>query len=113
MQQASDYRNELIQYMKSVGGFDYLMFTRKPIDEYLTVRELIELRDARGEQAAKDAAEYKAGSLDLSDMPRFIYLPVGLSTSLAQIFPELLIMIFLNILFFSLSWVSFLRADIR
>lgn len=50
---------------------------------------------------------------DLSDMPQFEFKPERLSESVARMLPDLALMVFLIILFFVGSYVSFLRYDVR
>lgn len=50
---------------------------------------------------------------ELSDMPQFEFKPERLSESVVRILPDLALMVFLIILFFIGSYVSFLRYDVR
>ncbi len=50
---------------------------------------------------------------DLSDMPQHEFTPEGLADSVKRILPDAFLMIFLIILFFVGSYVSFLRYDVR
>ena len=52
-------------------------------------------------------------SLDLRDFPKFTYQPRGIRMSLQQAIPAIGILIFASILFFSLSFVAFLKYDVR
>ena len=118
IQQASDYRSDLISYMKSKGGFDsYLLFTRKPIDYYLSARELLNIRDSEGAEKAKETIaqimNYEIEPLDLSDLPRFGFSSADIVKSVVRVLPEIIILIFMNMIFFLLAWVSFLRSDVR
>ena len=114
LESADRYRSELITYMKNNGGLDsYLLFTRKPVGEFPTARELIELRKSRGEEAVKEIADYKVEPLDLSGMPRFSVPGINFFQMFSSTLPELLILIFFNVIFFLLAWVTFLRADVR
>ena len=114
LEESADYRRELISYMKSKGGLDsYLLFTRKPIESFLSSRELIILKNSQGEEEVKNIMNYPIDPLDLSDLPRFNYSITDLRVSTANAIFEIFVLIFLNIFFFSLAWVSFLRADVR
>ncbi|MFC1537810.1 ABC transporter permease subunit [Candidatus Latescibacterota bacterium] len=118
IQQASGYRGNLISYMKDKGGLDsYLLFTRKPVDFYMSARELLDIRDSQSTESAKETIaqimNYTVEPLDLSDLPRFGYSSAGIVTSIARVLPEIMILIFMNMIFFLLAWVSFLRADVR
>jgi ABC-type transport system involved in multi-copper enzyme maturation permease subunit len=50
---------------------------------------------------------------ELSDMPQFEFKPERLSESVKRMLPDLVLMVFLIILFFVGSYVSFLRYDVR
>jgi ABC-type transport system involved in multi-copper enzyme maturation permease subunit len=50
---------------------------------------------------------------ELSDMPQFEFIPERLSESLVRMLPDLALMVFLIILFFVGSYVSFLKYDVR
>jgi len=118
IQQASDYRSALISYMKDKGGLDsYLLFTRKPVDFFLDAKELLSIRDSQGTEKAKETIgtmmNYEVEPLDLSDLPRFGFSSAGIVISVARVLPEIMILIFMNMIFFLLAWVSFLRADVR
>ena len=114
LESADRYRSELITYMKNNGGLDsYLLFTRKPVHEFPTARELLEIRKTRGEEAVNEIANYKVAPLDLSGMPRFSVPGLNVFRMLSSALPELLILIFFNMIFFLLAWVTFLRADVR
>ena len=113
LEHAANYRQQIIAYMKDNNGFDHLLFTRKPVDSFLSARELLSLRNSRGEEAVTEIMNYSIDPLDLSDLPHFDYSIAGFGDSIANSLFELLILVFLNILFFSLGWISFLRADVR
>jgi ABC-type transport system involved in multi-copper enzyme maturation permease subunit len=50
---------------------------------------------------------------DLSDMPQHEFIPEGLADSFKRVLPDVILMIFLIILFFVGAYVSFLRYDVR
>ena len=112
--QASRYRNEIIAYMKNNGGLDsYLLFTRKPVSEFLSAREVADIIDAGGENTFKDIVNYQVDPLDLSDLPRFRFSRPGPLMTVIGAWPEITVLILFNLLFFSLAWAAFLRADVR
>jgi len=51
-------------------------------------------------------------SLNLQDFPKFTYQPRGIRMSLQQAIPAIGLLIFASILFFSLSFVAFLKYDV-
>jgi ABC-type transport system involved in multi-copper enzyme maturation permease subunit len=53
-------------------------------------------------------------SLDVSDLPRFILRPdLDVVNSVQRAIPDLALLAFFNVLFFALSFVAFLRYDVR
>jgi hypothetical protein len=50
---------------------------------------------------------------DLSDMPQFSYEPERRGDSFRRTLPDILLMVFLILLFFIGAYVSFLRYDVR
>jgi len=53
------------------------------------------------------------GKPELTDMPRHKFTPENLSNSFSRIIPDLMLMIFLIILFFVGAYVSFIKYDVR
>ena len=51
--------------------------------------------------------------LDLSDMPIFQFRGSSVIDSIVYMMPDLVILIVLNLLFFLLAYVSFLRGDVK
>ncbi len=51
--------------------------------------------------------------LDLSDMPQHEFSPEGFSESMTRMLPDLVLMVFLIILFFVGAYISFIRYDVR
>lgn len=101
LEKTADYRNELITYMKNKGGLNtYLLFTRKPVDYFPSVRELIGIRDSGGDSRVKEIMNYQVDPLDLSDIPKFGYSNAGIGKSILEALEEIIILIFLNIVFF-------------
>ncbi|MBA7589196.1 hypothetical protein ES708_31277 [subsurface metagenome] len=111
---AASYRQELITYMRNKGGLDSnLLFTQKDIDYFPTAREILQTLKSQGEAAAIAHSKYEIQPLYLEDLPRFNISTADIGRSIAQALPEILIIVFLNLIFFTLAWVSFLRADVR
>ena len=52
-------------------------------------------------------------SLDLRDFPKFTYQPRSIVESLRQAIPALGLLVFASVFFFSLSFVVFLKYDVR
>ena len=68
-------------------------------------------RDAWDELIDKKKATV-ASSLDLQDFPRFTYQP-SVAKSLKGAIPDLMLLVFANMLLFTLSFVAFIRYDVR
>jgi ABC-type transport system involved in multi-copper enzyme maturation permease subunit len=51
--------------------------------------------------------------LDLADMPQHEFKPEGVSESMIRMLPDLILMVFLIVLFFVGAYVSFIRYDVR
>ena len=100
--------------MNNKGGLDtYLLFTRKPVDYFPTAGELVAMKNSGNEEKYKELMNYKIDPLDLSDIPNFNYSAAGIGESVLQAYKEIIVLIFLNIIFFSTAWASFLRSDVR
>jgi len=52
-------------------------------------------------------------SLNLQDLPRFTGGPESFAKALRRTFPHITFLIFINALFFTLSFVAFLKYDVR
>ncbi len=57
--------------------------------------------------------EERNQSLDLSDLPRFAYKARGILNSIRSCLFDIVILILTNVLFFALSFVTFLKYDVR
>ena len=111
---AAAYRSELIRYMKGKGGLDsYLLFTRKPVNEFPTAREIVEIRKNRGEKAVFDMMNYPVSPLDLGDLLRFSFDSRDVGRGLAAAIPGIASLIMMSVLFAALAWALFLRSDVR
>ena len=73
----------------------------------------MDLRDSQGQEAVQEIVNYPVEPLDLSDLPRFQFKIPNVGKSLFLALPEILILVFLNLILFTVAWISFLRADVR
>lgn len=61
-----------------------------------------------------EEVQFKADTpLNLGDFPTFSYQPVGIAKSFHEIIPDLMSLILMNAFFFMLSFVVFLKYDVR
>ncbi|MBN2314500.1 MAG: ABC transporter permease subunit, partial [Sedimentisphaerales bacterium] len=91
------YRNDIIEYIRSrTDNFSSSIFWTPCTKEEIKTRP-------KGDNAP---------SLDLHDLPRFTY-KIDIVGSLRRTIPDLTLLIFGNVLFFTMSFVAFLRYDVR
>jgi ABC-type transport system involved in multi-copper enzyme maturation permease subunit len=119
LKRAREYRDELIAYMKNEQAFDSLLyFTRKTEGELRTKEELREamMRNEDILGSGWDAVP----PLDLSDLPRFSqygesspYPYAAISGSIKFMLVDLILLVVLNVIFFILAYMSFLRASVK
>ncbi len=125
MDNARAYRNIVFEYIRSkTGNFssssyfticnkeDGLIYGKiwKQRKEAQNDTEKQRARDALKELYDKKKAV--ASSLDLQDFPRFTYHP-SVAKSLKGAIPDLMLLVFVNVLLFTLSFVAFIRYDVR
>jgi ABC-type transport system involved in multi-copper enzyme maturation permease subunit len=139
MERARTYRSEVIDYIRSkTNDFslpsyftrcregDWEKYERELAlnEQYQQYKKAMDVAEQAGNgdekwkiwhamrewQARK--AQIEIPSLDLQDLPQFIYEPRA-SNSLQRAIPDLGLLIFLNVLFFSLSFAAFARYDVR
>ena len=121
------YRNEVADYIRSKtenftstsyftpckeGDYEKLMEKYyKPILEAKDQEKRAELYKAAMTLYTQMAKE--TPSLDLQDFPKFTYRPRSIAQTLREAIPTLGLLVIAGILFFSLSFVAFLRYDVR
>lgn len=124
-----EYRYEVMEYIRSkTGNFSspsYFTTCRDgDWDEYLRISEpFSEARKAqnhgemaKAQEVMKEWIEKKrqqARSLGLDDFPHFVYSAGNLLNSVKRVIPDLALLVFINLLCFALSFVAFLRYDVR
>jgi len=119
MEQAEQYRQRLIQYIRNKGGLSsYRLITGNPPEAFLPVSDLIRVRDTEGYERVKSVIEKvynpkDVKPLDLSDIPRFKFLRLSLTDSLNETLPDLIVLILLNLLLLTGCWITFIRSDVR
>lgn len=70
--------------------------------------EAMKVLKEKYEQLMKDTP-----SLGLQNFPKFTYRPQSITKSLRQAIPSMAVLIFMSVLFFTLSFVMFLKYDVR
>lgn len=115
MARARAYRNEVIDYIRSkTDNFSSpLYFTQCTEADIAVYQEYLD-----GKMSEEDFQEWKEKKitqvlpLDLLDFPQFTYKHDAVK-SLKRAIPDLLLLIFANVLFFALSFLAFMKYDVR
>jgi ABC-type transport system involved in multi-copper enzyme maturation permease subunit len=124
IQRAKDYRSELIDYLKSKKAFSsFLFLTRQKEEEMFDGEEFWKWARKYWDEWGR---QFKAGKkfsevdpwksvepLELSDMPVFRFNEAGVAESISNAFFDIVILVLLNVLFFLMAHLSFLRADVK
>jgi len=120
------YRNEVADYIRSktdnFASTSYFTTCKEgDWEKFMEVyyKPLMEAKDqetkAKLYQGARKRYEQmmkETPSLGFQDFPKFTYQPRGIRETLQQSIPTLGLLIFASILFFSLSFVAFLKYDV-
>jgi len=125
MDNARAYRNDVIEYIRSkTNNFSSSSYFTICSEREATIYEkkLEAVKQAQNENERKKARddfqqfinETKKGrtTLGLKDLPRFTYQP-SVVKSLKRALPDLAMLVFVNVLLFSLSFVAFIGYDVR
>jgi len=124
MDNARAYRNETMEYIRSKSNnFSTYYFTvcseqdaifydqqKEAIKQAKTERERKQAEDVLGQYLNK--MKKKLTVLNLDDFPRFSYRP-NLTGNFKRAIPDLILLVFINALLFALSFVAFMRYDVR
>jgi ABC-type transport system involved in multi-copper enzyme maturation permease subunit len=105
------YRNEFIDFYrdnKILSSFIY--FTPVPPEEFLTADEIMR-HDNKEDLPGRNYKEY--GYLDVSDMPVFQWKTPNVLTDVKDGLSKLAALIIISIMLFYLSFLSFIRYDVR
>jgi len=128
---ARTYRNDIIEYIRSKTNNFSLPSYFTPCSEedmiecerlsagWIEAIEAIEAKDKAKEKALQDAyfkwldrITATQTSLNLGDMPQFVYRP-AITGDLQRTILDLGLLVFMNVLFFVLSFVLFVKYDVR
>ncbi|MBA7687979.1 hypothetical protein ES703_96453 [subsurface metagenome] len=101
------HRNKVIEYIRSkTDNFSSLTyFTRYKEGDWEGFQKI-------GYPKWNEKKLAETSPLDLQDLPQFTY-QVGALKSLQRAIPDLGLLLFINVLFFALSFVAFMRYDAR
>ena len=112
------YRERIIEYMRArTDNFSSpSYFTPSTPEERIEFEKCVQIEDReashqRSQQLGKKVTS-RIAPLELRDLPRFVGSP-GTAESLRRALPDLALLVVLNALFFALSFVAFLRYDVR
>ena len=98
--------------MRDKNAFDSLLyFTRKNEGELRTKEEL-RVALMRNEDIVGRGWD-AVPPLDLSDLPRFDQRPAAISISIESVLGDLILLVVLNVIFFILAYMSFLRGSVK
>jgi len=135
--QAITHRNEISEYIRSktdnYSSISYFSpLSDEDIEEFVRLNQEFEKNVARLQKESGDDSiigfltEYmeplekfrekiveRSRYLDLSDLPEFVYKPINIVDSIRSCLLNIVILILTNVLLFSLSFVAFLRYDVR
>jgi ABC-type transport system involved in multi-copper enzyme maturation permease subunit len=118
LERARLYRRELIRYVESKNGLlGPAYFTRANIATLPTISELAAVTAARGEKAIDEMSGWRGweavAPLDLRDLPNWESPAQVVDERVVPALPEMGILVFLNLLFFLVAHIAFLKADVR
>lgn len=132
MNRVRRYREELIEYFEDKKVFSsYSYFTPQPPETYKTADEIVRIRTGGDFKTLQeygasgggfkplrkvDIPESNPGSypfLDVSDVPRFRWHTSNLIADMTGVIGKVGILILAGVLIFCLSFVSFIKCDVR
>ncbi len=107
--QARDYRQKIVDFLEKRKAFSSVRyFSTIPEDK------IFEVKNAQEYMAVYiKYAHYQPKPIDLSDFPEFHYRQASVLDSLREILPDLLILIFMGIVFLACAFVAVLKYDVR
>jgi ABC-type transport system involved in multi-copper enzyme maturation permease subunit len=124
MDNARAYRNETMEHIRSkTNNFSTSYFTVCSDQEAIVYDKQYEaVKQAKTESERKQAndvrkqfyneTQKKRAVLDLEDFPRFTYRP-NLGGNFKRAIPDMMLLVFINAVLFALSFVAFMRYDVR
>lgn len=104
---AKAYRSQIIEHIRSKTN----NFSSPSYFTTCSREDVLEYDKDWGGKSARDA-ENPPSLLNLQDFPRFVHR-LDLAESVRRVIPDLALLIFANVLFFALSFVAFVKYDVR
>jgi hypothetical protein len=84
------------------------------ISDTLTHNQLVEIQSRRGNGAIEELqSSYWPKAPMLTGIPVFHHQPESLTESIDRVLPDATILILLNIVFFLLTYASFVRQEVK
>ena len=112
--QAQDYRKALMAYMQEQGAFSSISwFTSVNLNDMPSQAELTESDEEAFFANITPKSWDDVEPLDLSGMPVFTSGPASGNNALGGVLPDLVYLIFLNILLFLITGAMFLKSEVR
>ncbi len=112
MDRTQRYRNEFIDFYRDKKIFSsFTYFTPVPPEKFLTAEEITKMSDNKENIPGRNIDKYPY--LDLSDIPRFQRRSSNVLTDVKDAVGKSALMIIVSIVLFYLSFLSFLRYDVR
>ena len=114
IQQAQDYRTSLLTYMQEQGAFSSInWFTSVNLNNMPSQAGLVESDEEAFFTNVTPKSWDDVEPLDLSGMPVFSSGSVWGNIALGGVLPDLVYLIFLNILLFLITGAMFLKSEVR
>ncbi len=115
MDQARRYRQDLIDYTRSKGGFSTpLYFTRMTMEDAPTTKEAEEMVKRLGRAGfEKKMMEYMKDVKPFDNIPIFEYAHEPISESFLRALPDLAILTIMNVILFMMAHVCFLKGRVK
>ena len=114
IQQAQDYRKALMTYMQEQGAFSSISwFTSANLNDMPSQAGLVESDEETFFENVPPKSWDDVEPLDLSGMPVFNSRPAWGNVALGGALPDLIYLIFLNILLFLITGAMFLKNEVR
>ncbi len=118
LEHARQYRRQMIEYVQHREAlFSARYFTRMDIEKLPTTADLDAIKASRGQAAVDQMIGFRGWNavppLDLRDMPNWESSSEPVLERVLDALGDAGILVFLNLIFFLLAHVAFLRTDVR